>query len=249
MDSVKHRLLGLDFTGLRLAEAIAWCLRREPWQPFGYVVTPNADHIARLRRRPHLLPLYRDADLCLLDSQVIHNIAKPLGLAPPPVTTGADLTEAVLTALAQGEAAVTVIGLDAAHFESLRKRYPRLRLAHYNPPMGFITDAGAIVAAVRFVCEHPAHLVLLAVGSPQQEILANAIRRSGAATGLGLCIGAAALFSARALKRAPPFLRRAGLEWAHRLVQEPRRLGRRYLIDDLPVLAALAREAFIRRRR
>lgn len=244
---MKRHLLGLEFADMNLPSTAAWCLARDPALAFSYVVTPNADHITRLRRMPHLLPLYQDASLCLLDSQLVHNIARLLGLRPPCVTTGADLTATLLLSLSEAGAAVMIIGLDAVHLKPLQARYPGLRLAHHNPPMGFIMDTKAVARAVSFVRDHPTPIVLLAVGSPQQEILANAIQKSGTATGLGLCIGAAALFATEAVKRAPYFMRRIGMEWAYRLGQEPGRLAHRYLIDDPPVLGALVREALIRK--
>ncbi len=92
--------------------------------------------------------------------------------------------------------------------------------------------------AVRFVIDNPARFVFLAVGSPRQEMLAAAIKATGAARGTGLCIGASLEFLAGAIPRAPGFMQRAGNEWLHRLLVDPRRLGRRYLLDN-PVIFRL----------
>ncbi len=97
-------------------------------------------------------------------------------------------------------------------------------------------------AAVRFVLDHPARLIFLAVGSPRQELLAAAVQATDAATGTALCIGAGLDFLAGAARRAPAWMQRAGLEWLHRLSSNPRRMARRYLRDDPPVLALLLRE-------
>ncbi len=244
MDPVKRKLLGLDYADIGLAQATSWCLKRDRMLEFAYVVTPNADHLARLRRRPELLPLYRQAELCLLDSRLLRNMARLFRLPAPQAVTGADLTEAVLQALSARGGTVMVIGMQERQVEALRYRFEGLRFAHHNPPMGFVHDPRAMRDAIRFVCTYPTDIALLAVGSPQQEILANAIQRSREATGLGLCIGAAALFASGAAKRAPPWMQRAGFEWAHRLAHEPKRMARRYLISDPPVLAALVKEAF-----
>jgi N-acetylglucosaminyldiphosphoundecaprenol N-acetyl-beta-D-mannosaminyltransferase len=243
MDTMKQHLLGLDFTDMTLAQAASWCLRRDRVLEFTYVVTPNADHLARLRRRPDLLPLYRQAELCLLDSRLLRNLATLLRQPAPPVVTGADLTEAVLRGLSARGGTVMVIGLEERQVEALRRRFDGLRFAHHNPPMKFAHDPRAMAEAVRFIRTYPTDIVLLAVGSPQQEILANALKHSREATGLGLCIGAAALFASGARKRAPLWMQRAGFEWAPRLAYDPRRMARRYLLDDPPILAALARQA------
>ena len=99
----------------------------------------------------------------------------------------------------------------------------------------------ALAATVAFVLAHPARFVFLAVGSPQQEVLAAAIAATGRATGIGLCIGASLEFLAGASRRAPCWMQRCGLEWLFRLCSDPRRLARRYLIDSPAVLAMLLR--------
>ncbi len=101
--------------------------------------------------------------------------------------------------------------------------------------------------AVDFVLAHPSRFVFLAVGSPRQEMLADAIRATGQATGLGLCIGASLEFLAGASRRAPRWMQRAGLEWLHRLGSDPRRLARRYLVEDPPIFRLLLRERLARR--
>ena len=73
--------------------------------------------------------------------------------------------------------------------------------------------------------------MLLAVGSPQQEVLAGRIAAAGGATGCALCIGASLDFIAGRQRRAPRVVQRLGLEWAHRLASQPGRLWRRYLVD------------------
>ncbi len=235
------RLLGLDMADLTLEEAVRLIDRRPAKAPFGYVVTPNADHFARLLRDPALAAIYRAALLCLLDSRVIANTARLAGLPTPPVVTGSDLTARLLAATPAGER-VTIVGLRAEHIAALRTRYRLAAPAHHDPPLGLDRDPAAFRAAVRFVCDNPARLVFLAVGSPRQERLAAAIQATGAAMGTGLCIGAALDFLAGAARRAPGWMQRGRLEWLHRLGSDPRRLARRYLRDDPPVLAMLLRE-------
>lgn len=118
--------------------------------------------------------------------------------------------------------------------------------AHFDPPMGFARDPAAMAAAVAFVLDHPARFVFLAVGSPAQERLAEAIAATGRARGVGLCIGAGLAFLAGAERRAPRWMQMAGLEWLFRLVTNPRRLWRRYLCDSPAVLRLLLRERLAR---
>lgn len=230
-----RRLLGQDFTDLPPGSVVDWLLARPAEAPFGYVVTPNADHLVRLARSPALGPLYDGAMLRLLDSRVVAGLALVMGLHPPPVVTGSDLTAALL---AKVDDPVTIIGLDPAWVGRLGRRH----VAHHNPPIGFADDRQAFARAVDFALAHPARFTILAVGSPRQERLAAAIAASGSATGIGLCVGASLEFVAGARRRAPVWMRHLGLEWLHRLGQDPRRLARRYLWDSPAVISLLVRE-------
>src|SRR5271157_1187425 len=220
-------LLGLDFADLRADRAAALILARPADAPFGYVVTPNADHLVRLSGAPCLR---------LLDSRVVARAARMLGLPAPTVCPGSDVTERIL-ALLPPEARVTVVGESDATLARLGLSHA----AHYDPPFGFIHDTTAIDMTVRFILAHPARLTFFAVGSPRQELLALAVRATGRATGTGLCISASLAFASGELARAPAWMQTAGLEWAHRLAREPRRLSRRYLLDSPKVFQLLWR--------
>ena len=236
------RLLGLDFADLDTVEAAARIAARPASAPFGYVVTPNADHLVRVARQPALRSLYQGASLCLLDSRVVRRTARALGLPAPHVAPGSDLTARLLTRHVLPGERVTIIGLRPRHVPALIAACDIAPPAHYDPPMGFERDRDAMRRTVDFVLAHPARFVFLAVGSPRQERLAAAIAATGQATGTGLCIGAGLDFLAGAQRRAPGWLQRAGLEWLHRLGSNPARFGRRYLVDNPPVLAMLLRE-------
>jgi exopolysaccharide biosynthesis WecB/TagA/CpsF family protein len=234
-------LLGLAFADLGLEQAASRIAGRAAGEPFRYVVTPNADHLVRLQRSPALWPVYRDAWLCLLDSRVVARLARLLGLPAPPVTPGSDLTELLLTRHVRPGERITIAGLAPDWLPALMARHRLAPPAHHNPPPGFERDPAAFAAAVAFVCANPARFVLLAVGSPRQELLAHAILATGRATGTGLCIGASLDFLSGARRRAPAWMRQAGLEWLHRLASDPRRLWRRYLTDSPAIIAPLLR--------
>lgn len=239
-------LLGVSFADLDPVAAAARIAARPAAAPFGYVVTPNADHLVRLARTPGLLPLYQGALLRLLDSRVVAGAARALGLRTPRVVTGSDLTARLLDKhLLPGER-ITIVGLRAAHLPALIAACNLAPPAHYDPPMGFDRDPAQMRRAVDFVLAHPARFVFLAVGSPRQERLAAAIAATGQATGIGLCIGASLDFLAGVERRAPAFWQRAGLEWLHRLAGNPRRMARRYLLDNPPVFALLLRQRLSR---
>jgi exopolysaccharide biosynthesis WecB/TagA/CpsF family protein len=235
MDTVS--LLGTSFADLTLAAARDWVLARGTAPDFAYVVTPNADHLQRLRRVPRLRPVYAAAALRLLDSRCLAYFARRLGLAVPGVVTGAGLTAALLPGLAGQR--VAVVGLRPAVLATLAARYRDITFLHHAPPMGLLRDPRAVLAARDFVLTARAPYVFFALGSPVQELLAYAVWRHPEATGTGLCVGAGLEFAAGTKSRAPVWMRQAGLEWLYRFNEEPLRLGPRYLLDNPPLLLAL----------
>jgi N-acetylglucosaminyldiphosphoundecaprenol N-acetyl-beta-D-mannosaminyltransferase len=235
-------LLGLNFANLTVAQSASRIAVRPDDAPFGYVVTPNAHHLVRLNHDPQLRAIYRAAALCLLDSRVVAALSWLLGLRVPVVTPGSDLTAELLAHHLRPGEKITIVGLAPIWLPVLVTRFGLAVPAHYNPPVGFDSDPAAFAAAVAFVRAHPSRFVFLAVGSPRQEYLAAAIAAAGDATGTGLCIGASLDYLAGVRRRAPLPMQRLGLEWLFRLVSDPRRMARRYLIESPAVIALLLRE-------
>jgi N-acetylglucosaminyldiphosphoundecaprenol N-acetyl-beta-D-mannosaminyltransferase len=236
------RLLGLDFADLSVERAASHLAERPADAPFGYVVTPNADHLVRMSRDPRFLAVCRASALCVLDSRVVRGLGRLLRLPVPSVVPGSDLTAHLLAHHLRPGERITIVGLSPEWLPALVARCGLAPPAHYNPPMGFEDSPDAFDAAVAFVRANPARFVFLAVGSPRQEYLAAAISARGGATGTGLCIGASLEFLAGARIRAPRFISRMGLEWLFRLATNPRRLFRRYLINSPVVIALLLRQ-------
>ncbi|MCF8501278.1 MAG: WecB/TagA/CpsF family glycosyltransferase, partial [Rhodospirillum sp.] len=176
--------------------------------------------------------LYRGAWLCLNDSKIIGLLARLRGLTLPAVP-GSDLTEQLfMRGHVKPDDPVTLIGGTKAIAETLRSRFGLTRLTHHDPPMGFIKDPAEVETCVRLILETPAAFVFLAVGSPRQEIVADAVTRTGQGEGVGFCIGASFEFLTGIKARAPKWMRVMSLEWFHRLLSEPRRMWRRYLLDS-----------------
>jgi N-acetylglucosaminyldiphosphoundecaprenol N-acetyl-beta-D-mannosaminyltransferase len=198
---------------------------------FKYVVTPNVHHMVRLLEDPATMrPLYERAWRVFCDSRVLSCLAWFSGRILP-VITGSDLTAHLIARAAEQRLTIALIGPSAAACAALRDRYPGLNIVFHTPPMGFIKSAHEVEKCVQFVAKTQAPLVFLAVGMPQQEILARYIADHPQARGVGLCIGASIDFLTGKQRRAPVWLQKAGLEWLHRLLSDPRRLASRYLIE------------------
>jgi exopolysaccharide biosynthesis WecB/TagA/CpsF family protein len=134
---------------------------------------------------------------------------------------------------------VAVIGGNDELLASLKAMYPLVDFAQHQPPMGLMSDPDARRLAAEFIAAQKPRFTFLCVGSPQQELIAAETAKIEGASGLALCVGAALEFITGSQKRAPRFARRLGLEWAHRLLSNPRRMWRRYLVEG-PAIFVLA---------
>ena len=230
MPTNRSEFLGVTFDLLSEGEVLDRLARTTIKSPFGYLATPNVDHIVRINREgstSEVAATYAEADLCICDSRVLSMLARLRGIRLP-VVTGSDLTAALFGKVLRSGDRIAIVGSRAEMVRRLEGRYPNFEFVHHCPPMGLRQDVAAQVAAALFVTQANARFTFLAVGSPQQELIAAKVRD---ATGFGLCIGAALDFLTGDQVRAPKVLRRMGLEWAYRLLSDPRRLWRRYLID------------------
>ena len=97
--------------------------------------------------------------------------------------------------------------------------------------MGLRNKPEAIADCAQFVADHPARYVFICVGSPQQEMVAKACLDRGDCVGLGLCVGASLDFIGGRVLRAPKWMQQLRLEWFYRLISEPKRLWKRYLLE------------------
>jgi N-acetylglucosaminyldiphosphoundecaprenol N-acetyl-beta-D-mannosaminyltransferase len=112
----------------------------------------------------------------------------------------------------------------------------------YSPPLGF-ENVPAELAAIRArIAAAAPDIVYVALGFPKQERLISALREEFPATWF-LGVGISLSFLCGQVARAPAWMIRLGLEWLHRLLQEPRRLARRYLVDDMPFAVRLFAQA------
>jgi exopolysaccharide biosynthesis WecB/TagA/CpsF family protein len=227
----RARFLDLDYDLLSLDDALHWIDARDPDAPFGYLVTPNVDHIVRLEKAgPAIREAYSEAELCLCDSRVVSRLAKLAGVDLT-VVPGSDLVRDVMKHAIRAGDRICVIGGSAETAETLGILHPGTVILQHSPPMGLLRDRDARARAIDFAAEARARIVLLAVGSPQQEVLAHEMRADGRVTGFGFCIGAAVEFITGEQLRAPQLVQKAGFEWAWRLASQPGRLWRRYLVD------------------
>lgn len=231
----RPRFLGIDFDALSYGEVGDELDRLARRDTFTYVVTPNVDHVLMLHpKSPTNASLafqqaYAAAEMRLCDSRILQRLARLHGVTLD-VVTGSDLTAHLFQNGHLNGRKVAIIGGDVAMVPELRERFPAIEMVQHRPPMGVLGDDRASAEIIRFIEQERAHYVMLAIGAPQSEIIAHRCLLAGKAAGVGLCIGASIEFLLDRKRRAPRWMQSLGLEWAFRLLSEPRRLWRRYLV-------------------
>lgn len=229
--SGRIQFLGLAFDPIGADDAAhIIAARARKHEPLAYVATPNVDHLVRLDRKPELRPLYADAWLNLCDSRILEVFAKASRLFLP-AAPGADIVEHLFRKYIHRNDTIVVIGGSASIVAAMRSRHDLADVRWLDAPYGLKDDPAARAQCVDFIRKNPAPFVFLAVGSPQQEMIAHEAMASGGCVGIAICCGAALDFLSGETKRAPGWMRANRLEWLHRLGSEPGRLWRRYLID------------------
>ncbi|MAS43512.1 MAG: glycosyltransferase [Rhodobacteraceae bacterium] len=210
------------------------------------LATINLDHLTKLRRDRAFAEAYLAQDMVVADGNPIVWLSalagKPTGLVP-----GSELVDPLAAICARIGAPLAMLGtteaaLAAAEAELVR-RHPGLRVAAaISPPMGFDPASAAADECIDRIEASGARLCLLALGAPKQEILAA--RARGRAPGIGfVSVGAGVDFVAGTQKRAPVWARRAKMEWAWRMLSDPRRLFKRYA-ECFAILPGLALQAW-----
>lgn len=244
------RMLGLDFDQLGRETAAAYLWDRPAGAPYSYVTSPNVDHVVRLHAEVHSAEVdqaYHTSDLTLCDSKVMALLAGWYGIHLA-VATGSDITEDLLERLAHSSEPVVIIGGDAETIPALAKRYGLTNMRQHIPPMGLMQNEVALDEAARFIVENRARFIFICVGSPQQEVIALRARKMGAESGLALCVGASLDYLTGRIRRAPRVFRWLALEWLYRLLRQPRRMWRRYLIRSPRIFLLLHGDARQRQR-
>ncbi|OLF81307.1 glycosyltransferase [Maricaulis sp. W15] len=227
--------LNSAFDKISMDVALRRITEREAASPFAFVVTPNVDHLVRLETDTVLATLYAQAWLTVCDSRVLELIGKISGETID-VTPGSDLTARLFDTVIDPHQPVTIIGGSQAVIDAVTQRYGLTDVRWHEPPMGLRHNREAVEACAKFVADNPSRFTFFCVGSPQQEMIAEACLDHGGCTGVGLCVGASLDFLAGAAQRAPVWMQKSRLEWLHRLVQEPTRMWRRYLVEGPKIL-------------
>jgi N-acetylglucosaminyldiphosphoundecaprenol N-acetyl-beta-D-mannosaminyltransferase len=245
------RLADVDFDDLTEAQTCGRILSGLRGGSGGFVVTVNLDHMVRCHRHEDYLRIVQQADLVVADGMPLIWASRLQGTPLPERVAGSTLTWRLAGELAEQGHSLFLLGGDPGvaerAAERLASRFPQLRVAGvYSPPMGFERDAAGLEEIRQRLLAAAPDVVYVALGSPKQERLIMQLRSSlPAAWWMG--VGISLSFVTGDVQRAPLWVQRLGLEWLHRLLQEPRRLFRRYVVDGIPFAVRLLVGCSLRR--
>lgn len=236
----RMKFLNTYVDNITMKQAVTYVMEMAEKGENCYVVTPNVDHIVRLEQDVLFRKIYAEANLILTDGKPLIWFSCLLGTPIREKISGSDLLPLVLNAAAQNGKSIFLLGaadgVAEKAAENMTKEYRNIRIAGtYSPPFGFEKDENEIKKIISLINDSHVDILCIGLGAPKQEKFFYQIR-DRVSVGVALNIGACIDFEAGNVKRAPLWMQQVGLEWFYRLVKEPKRLAKRYLVDDMKIL-------------
>ena len=205
-----------------------------------YVVTPNVDHIVRLEKDKELQKVYKNASLILTDGKPLIWISKWYKTPIKEKISGSDLFPRVCQLAANKNYTMYLLGAAEGVADiaarNLMNKYPGLNIVGtYSPPFGFEKNEQEMSKIKTQIQDVHPDILIVGLGCPKQEkFMYYHCKELGVPISFGL--GASIDFEAGNIKRAPKWMSNHGLEWLYRFSKEPKRLFKRYFVDDLKII-------------
>lgn len=249
------RLFGADIDPLTMLDTVtlidAWL--QQPQKQCRFVVTPNVDHIVKFQTNIDLQAAYKKAALIVTDGRPVVWAANLLGVNIPETVPGSDLVPAIFEHAQTHNKPLTVFLLGAMPGvadrakEVIHATWPTVKVVGtLSPEFGFDKK----IAISKSICEtvnaSSADLLIIGLGAPKQELWVTQYA-SDISVKVALCVGATIDFIAGEKSRAPLWMQKIGLEWLHRMLSEPRRLAKRYIVDAIIFPKLIFNEWLLRR--
>jgi N-acetylglucosaminyldiphosphoundecaprenol N-acetyl-beta-D-mannosaminyltransferase len=241
---------GITFDVVTEREVVAHIVVNAAARQGGWVVTPNVDILVRSRRDPTLAAMVCSAELVVADGMPIVWAARLARTPLPERVAGSDLLMSLARAARDASLSVSLIGGPPGAAElaaaRLRSEIPGVAVVGaLTPPIGFDATLGDISKIKAHLDADDPAIVFVGLGFPKQELLIRRLRQDyphmwflGIGGGIDMLSGQ--------VSRSPGYLQKLGLEWLYRLLQEPKRLARRYLADDVPFALGMIMRALLR---
>ena len=237
MNDCKVIIAGVEIDNITMDQTLSFLEELIQKRKVSYIVTPNVDHIIKLQRDLEFRKVYREAACVLPDGMPILWAGKFLGTPLKEKISGSDLVPRLCEIAAQKGYRLFFLGgrpgaADKAK-ERLSKRLPSLNVAGvYSPPFGFEKNDEENEKIAKMIKENAPDILLVGLGAPKQEKwIYQHYKKLEIPISMG--VGVTFEFVAGMVKRAPYWMQTSGLEWFWRLMMEPRRLWKRYLVEDM----------------
>lgn len=236
-------LLGLDFATISEQETIEHVMRELAARRGGWICPVNLDVLRQWRESAEVQKLVSRADIVVADGMPLIWASALQGTRLPERVAGSTMTVTLTAAAARAGASIFFLGGNPGTAEvavsRLTEQSPGFQVAGtLCPPFGFERDPEWLERIEQELIDAAPDIVYVALGFPKQERLIAGLRERLPQAWFMSC-GVSFSFVAGEVNRAPLLVQRVGLEWLHRLSQEPRRLYRRYLLDGIPFLLTL----------
>lgn len=236
----RMQFLNTEVDNLTMDEAISKIEQLINKKKPSYVVTPNVDHIVKLEDDIEFKKVYENADLILTDGMPLVWISKMKGKPIKQKVSGSDLFPRVCKLSAEKGYKIFLLGaakgVAAKAAKKLMEKYEGLEvIGTYSPTYGFENNEEEINKIIKIIHKAKPDVLAVGLGAPKQEkFLYKYISQLNVP--VSLAIGASIDFEAGNVKRAPLWMQKVGLEWFYRLIKEPKRMFKRYIIDDIKIL-------------
>ena len=205
-----------------------------------YVVAINVDVVMKIENDLYLKKIVDNADMVLVDGKPLVWISKMYDRPLKAKISGSDLVPRLCEKATQKKYSIFIIGGKDGIASQAKKRleevFPDIQIVGtYAPPMGFERDEAELNKINSMISEKKPDLLFACLGCPKQEkwIYENISKYDAK---VSICAGATVDFLAGNIKRAPVWMSEHGLEWFYRFLQEPKRLFRRYFVDDIKII-------------
>lgn len=214
----------------------------------GVLITPNVDHLVKLQGDGGFYDVYRRAEWVVCDSKILYLLSKLLRRPLPEAIPGSSFfTAYYMHHKDDADCRIFLLGakegIAAKAMERINARVGRrIVVGAHSPSFGFEKNERECDELVRIVNDSGANVLLVGVGAPKQEKWIMKYRDRMPGVKLFMALGATIDFEAGTLKRAPRLWQKIGIEWLYRCLKEPKRLLRRYFVDDMQFFYYFAKQ-------
>lgn len=216
----------------------------------GVVFTPNVDHLMKLQKDREFYEVYTQADYLVCDSRIIQATSKWVSKSPiKEQIAGSDFFPAYCHYHRNNTDEVKVFLLGGTEESVVQAREninhkagSSVVIGGYSPPFGFEHSEEERSKIIHMVNESGATVLAVGVGAPKQEKWIIKHKDEMPGVKIFFAIGATIDFQAGNVKRSPKWITKVGMEWAYRMAQEPKRMFKRYIIDDMPYFALILKQ-------